>query len=348
MNELHVLIVDDVAENIQVAMNILQEDSYEFSFATSGEEALELVDEESEFDLILLDIMMPGMDGFEVCKRLKADEQTRDIPIIFLTAKVDTETIAQGFSLGAVDFVAKPFHSTELLARVANHIDLHREKTDLLAKNKKLENKLKFREERLLSELEANQKELIFILTELLTSTSDESHDHIRRVAEYSRLFAYHHGSLTEDDADTIYHAAPMHDIGKVSISLDLLNKPGPLNEEEMAVIKTHPANAHRFLHQAHRKILKAAGVIAYQHHEKWDGSGYPQGLKGEDIHIFGRIVGLADTFDALTHDRPYRKEWRVDQAVDYILERRGSCFDPELVDIFKAHINDFVDIACG
>lgn len=347
MNELHVLIVDDVAENIQVAMSILQEDSYEFSFATSGEEALELV-EESEFDLILLDIMMPGMDGFEVCKRLKADEQTKDIPIIFLTAKVDTESIAQGFNLGAVDFVSKPFHSTELLARVANHIELNQSKNRLQADKEKLENKLKFREERLLAELEANQKELIFILTELLTSTSDESHDHIRRVAEYSRLFAYHHNSLTEDDEDTIYHAAPMHDIGKVTISLELLNKPASLSDEEITQMHTHTSNAHRFLRHAHRKILKAAGIIAYQHHEKWDGSGYPQGLKGDDIHIFGRIVALADTFDALTHDRPYRKEWSVDEAVDYILSHRGSHFDPELVDIFKTHINDFVDIACG
>ncbi len=347
MNELHVLIVDDVAENIQVAMSILQEDSYEFSFATSGEEALELV-EESEFDLILLDIMMPGMDGFEVCKRLKANEETRNIPIIFLTAKVDTEAISQGFTLGAVDFVAKPFHSTELLARVANHIELNHAKNDLQAKNDKLENKLRFREERLQAELEASQKELISILTELLTSTSDESHDHIRRVAEYSRLFAYHHPSLTEDDAETIYHAAPMHDIGKVSISLELLNKPGPLSADEMTLIQTHTTNAQQFLNQAHRKIVKAAGIIAYQHHEKWDGSGYPQGLKGDDIHIFGRIVALADTFDALTHDRPYRKEWTVDQAVDYVREHSGSHFDPTLVVIFQAHINDFVDIACG
>ena len=347
MNELHVLIVDDVAENIQVAMNILQEDSYEFSFATSGEEALELV-EENRFDLILLDIMMPGMDGFEVCKQLKADEESRDIPVIFLTAKVDTESIAQGFSLGAVDFVSKPFHSTELLARVANHIELNHTKTRLIAEKEKLENKLRFREERLLSELEANQKELIFIMTELLTATTDETHEHIHRVAEYSRLLAYHHSSLSEDDADTIYHAAPMHDIGKVTVGLELLNKPEKLNHDERASIEAHTTMAHQFLHQAHRKILKAAAIIAHQHHERWDGSGYPQQLKGEEIHIFGRIVALADTFDALIHDRPYRDAWTVDQAVDHILENSGTCFDPELVDIFKTHINQFVDIACG
>ncbi|NQZ05926.1 MAG: response regulator [Algicola sp.] len=347
MNELHVLIVDDVAENIQVAMNILQEDSYEFSFATSGEEALELA-EESEFDLILLDIMMPGMDGFEVCRRLKAEQQTRHIPIIFLTAKVDTESIAQGFNLGAVDFVSKPFHSTELLARVSNHIELNQSKIQLMAQNEKLENKLKFREERLLTELDANQKELIFILTELLTATTDETHDHIRRVAEYSRLLAYHHNSLSEDDADTIYHAAPMHDIGKVTIGLKLLNKPESLTKDERISIESHTTMAHQFLHQAHRKILKAAAVIAHQHHEKWDGSGYPQGLKGEDIHIFGRIVALADTFDALVHDRPYREAWLVDDAVDYILENKATSFDPDLVEIFKLHVNDFVDIACG
>lgn len=347
MNELHVLIVDDVAENIQVAMNILQEDSYEFSFATSGEEALELT-EETQFDLILLDIMMPGMDGFEVCRRLKADEMTANIPVIFLTAKVDTESIAQGFTLGAVDFVSKPFHSTELLARVANHIELNRAKNELAARCEKLENKLRFREERLLSELDGNQKELIFILTELLTATTDETHDHIRRVAEYSRLLAYHHNSLTEDDADTIYHAAPMHDIGKVTIGLALLNKPDTLTDNERQSIESHTTMAHQFLHQAHRKILKAAAVIAHQHHERFDGEGYPQGLKGEDIHIFGRIVALADTFDALIHDRPYRDAWSVDDAVDYIKQNKGSVFDPELVDIFMDHVHDFVDIACG
>jgi putative two-component system response regulator len=348
MNELHVLIVDDVAENIQVAMNILQEDSYEFSFATSGEEALELIEEHSAFDLILLDIMMPGMDGFEVCRLLKASEDYNTIPIIFLTAKVDTESIAEGFALGAADFITKPFHSTELLARVANHIEINHQKNSLIARNDKLENKLRFREERLLSELDENQKEVIAILTELLTATTDETHDHIRRVAEYSRLLAYHHGSLSEDDGDTIYLAAPMHDIGKITIGLKLLNKPESLTEEERTCIQSHTTSAQRFLSKAHRKILKAAELIAHQHHEKWDGTGYPQGLKGDDIHIFGRIVALADTFDALIHDRPYRDAWSVDDAVNYIIENQGSAFDPELVNIFKEYVNDFVDIACG
>lgn len=347
MNELHVLIVDDVAENIQVAMNILQEDSYEFSFATSGEEALELVEEDS-FDLILLDIMMPGMDGFEVCRRLKAIEGCANIPVIFLTAKVDTESIAEGFSLGAVDFITKPFHSTELLSRVANHIELNQQKLQLQAANEKLENKLRFREERLLSELDANQKELIGILTELMIATTDESHEHIRRVAEYARLLAYHHSSLSEDDADTIYHAAPMHDIGKITIGLSILNKPQALTEQERSCIESHTTSAHQFLSKAHRKILKSAAIIAHQHHERWDGTGYPQQLKGDDIHIFGRIVALADTFDALIHERPYREAWTVDQAVDYIFDNRGTAFDPELVDIFKEHVNDFVNIACG
>lgn len=347
MNELHVLIVDDVAENIQVAMNILQEDSYEFSFATSGEEALELVNE-SHFDLILLDIMMPGMDGFEVCRQLKAAPESQNIPVIFLTAKVDTESIIQGFKSGAVDFISKPFDPTELLARVANHIELNLDKKRLIARNDKLENKLRFREERLLSEVEASQKEFISILTELLTASTDETHDHIRRVAEYSRLLAYHHNSLSDNDAETIYHAAPMHDIGKVVVGLKLLNKPQTLTEDERDRIQSHTTMAHVFLHKAQRKFVKAAAVIAHQHHEKWDGSGYPQGLKGEDIHIFGRIVALADTFDALIHVRPYREAWAVDEAVEYVIENSGISFDPDLVNIFKDHVNDFVDIACG
>lgn len=341
----HILIVDDISENIQVAMNILKEDNYEFSYATSGEQALKLV-AEHDFDLILLDIMMPGLDGYEVCKKLKASRSTQDIPIIFLTAKADIDSIAQGFAMGGVDFIVKPFHASELLARVKTHLDLYQAKRLLESHNISLQVKAQRTEERLLTELEETQKEMIYILTEMMEFTSDETGKHIKRVAEYSRLLAHYYPALSDSDAETIYHAAPMHDIGKVLIPEAILHKPGRYTPEEFEIMKTHTSKAHEFLQKSKRKILKAADIIAYQHHEKWDGSGYPQGLKGDEIHIYGRIVALADVFDALSHKRVYKEAWTMEDTVNYIVTNSGSHFDPMLVSILQEHIDEFIEIS--
>ena len=343
----HILIIDDVAENIQVAMTILQEDNYEFSFADSGNKALAILqDEETEFDLILLDIMMPGKSGYELCRELKASPQWRDIPVIFLTARVDTESIAKGFEVGSVDYITKPFHANELLARVKNHIQLYHAKTFLKQQNIDLETKANYEQIRLLTELEENQKEMIYMLTEIMEATSDETGKHIVRVAESSRLLASYYPSLNKEDEEIIFHAAPMHDIGKITIPPEILHKPGRYTEQEFEIMKRHTSNAHELLCKSQRKFMKAAAIIAYEHHEKWDGTGYPRGLKGTDIHIYGRIVALADVFDALTHTRLYKKSWKIDEAVDYIKNHRGSQFDPELVDIFIEHLDEFVAIA--
>lgn len=346
-SDTHILIIDDVVDNIQIAMNIMKEDGYTFSFATQGDEALALISQAPvQYDLILLDIMMPGMDGFAVCQMLQNDPRTQDIPIIFLTAKADVDCIAKGFTLGAVDYITKPFHGEELLARVRTHLQLYHAKKLLNAHNIALKTKVKYEQKRLLSELEDSQKQMIWILTELMEATSDEAGNHVRRVAEMASLLAQYHPTLNDEDVDLIFHAVPMHDIGKMTIPHAILHKQGKYTDEEFEAMKTHTTNAYNLLKGSKRKLIQAAAVIAHEHHEKWDGQGYPRQLKRQKIHIYGRIVALADVFDALTHSRCYKEAWEMDRAIDYIKENSGIHFDPELVDIFIAHINEFKQIS--
>ncbi len=344
-----ILIVDDVLDNIQVAMNILKEEDYDFSFALSGEEALallEIEDTASKLDLILLDIMMPGINGFEVCRIIKQNPQLQDIPVIFLTAKVEVESIAQGFSQGAVDYISKPFHAEELLARVKTHVNLFHA-TKLLKKyNIKLGTKIVQQQRRLLTELEDNQREMIIVLTELMEATSDETGKHIHRVAEMSALLAKHHPSMTKKDEEILLYASPMHDVGKMMIPSDILHMPRRYTEEEFQIMKAHTTQAFQFLNRSERKLMKAAAIIAHEHHEKWNGKGYPRQLKGTNIHIYGRIVALVDVFDALTHKRCYKKAWGIEDVIVYIQEHRSTQFDPELVDIMMAHLDEFKAIA--
>jgi len=343
----HILNVDDIVDNIQVAMNFLKEDSYEFSFATEGAEALDLLEQSSvKFDLILLDIMMPGLDGFDVCQRLKENPLTKDIPVIFLTAKVDVDAISKGFSLGAVDYITKPFHADELLARVRMHTQLYHAKKLLQESNIALETKVKYEQVRLLTELEENQKQMIWVLTELMEATSGETGKHIRRVSEVSALLAYYHPNLNDEDVDTVRFASPMHDIGKMTVPHQILHKPGRYTEEEFEQMKSHTTNAYNLLCGSDRKLMKAAAIIAHEHHEKWNGKGYPRQLKEDEIHIYGRIVALADVFDALMHSRCYKGRWTIDKVIDYIQDHRATQFDPELVDIFMAHIDEFKKIS--
>lgn len=342
----HILIIDDVAENIQVAMNILKERNYNFSFATDGEQALDVVSKDtSKVDLILLDIMMPKMDGYELCKHLKTDSRTKDIPIIFLTAKVDIDSFSKGFELGAVDYITKPFHAEELLARVNNHLELSQAKRLLQQNNLSLESEVRFVKQRLLSELEQSQRDMIYLLTELVESTSDETGKHIRRIAQLSALLAHHHPSLNEDDEELLKYSSPMHDIGKMTTPPEILNKPGKLTPEEFEVMKLHAENGYELLKGSRRRIIKTAALIALQHHEKWDGTGYPNQLAQNDIHIYGRIVSLADNFDALTHRRCYKEPWSFEATKEYILEQKGKHFDPQLVDILIENFDEFVAI---
>ncbi|MCW8831953.1 MAG: HD domain-containing protein, partial [Colwellia sp.] len=198
---------------------------------------------------------------------------------------------------------------------------------------------------RLLREVEENQREMIYVLMEVMESTSDETGKHIKRVAESSKLLAHYTDYLTEDDEVVIFHAAPMHDIGKIAIPKEILHKPGKLTPEEFAIMQTHAEKGKDYLKNSKRKLLTAAAIIAHEHHEKWDGTGYPRGLKGNEIHIFGRIVALADVFDALTHKRQYKHAWTIDEAVEHIKSLSGIQFDPSLVNIFVEHLPEFIAI---
>ena len=340
----NILIVDDVVENIQVAMNILKEDNYNFSFAKNGKDALTLL-HEADFDLVLLDVMMPEIDGFEVCKEIKQDEKLSSIPIIFLTAKADADSIVKGFEVGGVDYITKPFHPSELLARVRTHLELYRAKEILQANNISLKVKMDNMEKRVMTELEASQKEMIYVLMGMIESLSDETDAHIRRVAEISRFIAQKHPALNDDDVELIYHTSPMHDVGKLLIPDNILHKPGKLTEEEFEIMKTHTSKAHKFLRVPNRKIMRAADVIAYEHHEKWDGTGYPRGLKGEDIHPYARVVAIADVFDALTHKRAYKEAWPIEDTIAYIQEQKGKQFDPYIVEILMENLDKILAI---
>ncbi|MGB1237520.1 MAG: HD domain-containing phosphohydrolase [Pseudomonadales bacterium] len=339
-----VLIVDDIAQNIQVAMSILQEDSYEFSFANDAQQALGIAKTQS-FDLILLDVMMPKINGFELCRLIKEDSANEQTPIIFLTGRSDQDSISEGFEAGGVDYITKPFHAEELLSRVRVHTQLYRSQKLLQQRNVELAVKTQLQNQRLLKEIELSHRETIYILMEVMESTSDETGAHIKRVAESSRLLARYVPTLSEEDERIIFHASPMHDIGKIMIPKSILHKPGKLTEQEYELMKTHAKKGRDLLLGSGRKLLNAASIISHQHHEKWDGSGYPRGLKGDEIHVYGRIVALADVFDALTHKRQYKEAWDIDRAVAHIIESRGSHFDPELVDIFIEHLDEFVAI---
>ena len=341
----NVLIVDDVVDNIQIAMNILREENYNLTFALSGEEALTLANT-NQFDIILLDIMMPNIDGFTVCERMRAMPEYANVPIIFLTAKTDIDSISRAFELGGTDYVTKPFHAAELLARVKSQLELYRSRLVLEENNLSLQIKMKYEKKRLLNEVEESQKELIYTLTELMETCSSETGEHIKRVANMVHILAKHYPLLTDDDAETIFHAAPMHDIGKATIPHHILHKTEKLTDEEFAVMKTHTTVAHKFLKNSKRKMIQAADIIAMQHHERWDGSGYPKGLKGEEIHPYGRVMAVIDVFDALTHKRCYKEAWSIEDSVAYIQEQSGTRFDPELIDIFMENIDEFVSIA--
>jgi len=339
-----ILIVDDVSENIKVAISILKNDSYNFSYALSGEDAFEVL-KTKRFDLILLDIMMPGVDGFKVCKVVKNTPAIKDTPIIFLSAKVDMDSIEKGFSLGASDYITKPFHSTELKLRVKNHLELYRAKKQLKAHNLTLNNQLKKNHEQYFTELEYAQKEIILLMSQLMESRSTETATHVTRVSLISKELAKLYGRLNDKYIETIFLASPLHDIGKILIDEKILHKPSQLNNEEFEIMKQHPQYAYNVLKKSKQKLIQSAAIISYQHHENYDGSGYPQGLKGEDIHIFGRIVAIADVLDALTHKRVYKEAWSFAESAKFIIDNKGKKFDPNLVDIFHNNLAVFKKI---
>lgn len=321
-NKHTLLIVDDTPQNIDVLRGILK-GSYKVKVATDGEKAIKVAFSKNKPDLILLDIMMPGMDGYEVCRQLKANEETKDIPIIFVTAKNEVEDESKGFDLGAADYITKPVSPILVKKRVLSQLIVSQKK-------QQLESQVKERTK----ELEETRLQIIYRLGRAAEFKDNETGMHVLRMSRYSEVLARAVG-LDEAQVELILTAAPMHDIGKIGIPDGILLKPAKLSEDEWKVMQTHPAIGAEILGEHSSPILTLASEIAITHHEKWNGKGYPNGLKGDEIPLSGRIVAIADVFDALTTARPYKTAWPVDKAIALLEEEAGEHFDPELVPIF-------------
>ncbi|WP_080805901.1 response regulator [Desulfamplus magnetovallimortis] len=345
LSEFIVMVVDDTETNIDVLVETLG-DQYDVRVAMDGETALEAVADEKP-DLILLDIMMPGMDGYQVCEELKSNPETSNIPVIFLTAMTETQDEARGLELGAVDYVTKPFSPDLVKARVKNQIELKKYRDHL-------EDVVKERTRELL----LTQEVTIESMGTLAEYRDPETGGHIKRTRNYVKRLAQHLSKnpkfehlLDEKAIDILYKSAPLHDIGKVGVRDNILLKPGRLTEEEFEEMKLHTVYGHDAILINEKKLgegsfLSVARDIAHTHQEKWDGSGYPRGLKGEDIPLSGRLMALADVYDALISKRVYKPPFSHQKAVEIIKEGRGSHFDPDMVDAFMEIAEDFRQIA--
>ena len=315
----NILVVDDVPQNIEVLSGILRS-RYRVRAATSGARALSIVRSDAPPDLILLDIMMPELDGLTVCRRLKSDYRTRHIPVVFVTAMTEVDDEAQGFEAGCVDYITKPVSPPLVLARVATHLALADQQREL---------------ERLVqqrtAELQRTRLAVVRCLGKAAEFKDDDTGLHVVRMSHYSRLLGLASG-MRQTDADLLLHAAPMHDVGKIGVPDHILKKPGRLTPEEWELMKQHVEFGGQILGVQDSELLQMARTIALSHHEKWDGSGYPLGLSGEQIPLVGRIAALADVFDALTSVRPYKRAWSVDEALEHTRRDSGRHFDPGLV----------------
>nr|WP_320191539.1 two-component system response regulator [uncultured Desulfobacter sp.] len=326
-----ILIVDDVPDNITVLTNILAD--YNLKAANSGAKALEIA---SRFrpDIILLDIMMPDMDGYAVCMRLKRDLHTKNIPVIFVTAMDEVTDEARGFELGAVDYITKPVNPPVVLARVKTHLKLYDQ-------NKALEYLVHERTK----ELNKSRLEIIRRLGLAAEYKDNETGMHVIRMSYYCKVMAAAMG-MSNKEVELILNASPMHDIGKIGIPDNILGKPGKLDAQERAIMEQHTEIGARIIGEHDNPLLDMARTVALTHHEKWDGTGYPRGVKGEKIPLVGRIVAVADVFDALVSKRPYKKAWPFEKAVAVIKEESGKHFDPEVVDVFITHLDEIIELA--
>lgn len=334
-----ILVVDDTLANLQLLANILKEDGYKVRPAINGNLALRAVAQKKP-DLILLDIKMPDMDGYQVCQALKENPATKDIPVIFISALSDANDKVRAFSMGGVDYLTKPFQFEEVKARVATHLQLKDYQENLEAKIQEGLAEISS----LNQEIIDTQREVIIMLGSICEGHSVETALHVKRVAAYCHFLAQRYG-VDPETTQLIKEAAPMHDIGKIAIPDAILEKPGSLSPEEWEIMKTHTTLGHQMLLSSTRPLFKMAATIAFEHHEKWNGTGYPQGLKGEEIHIAGRLSAIADVFDALDSARCYKKNWQLEDIFTLFKEQRGQHFDPELIDIFFANLNDFLAV---
>ena len=346
-----VMVVDDNVTNLTVAKKALSK-VYNVLPVTSGEMALSLL-EKSMPSLILLDIDMPGMDGFETIKNIKKNEKTKNIPVIFLTAMDDRASELEGLQLGAVDYITKPFSIPLLIQRVDLHIALIEQQIELQNYNENLSEMVKNKTKT----IEELQHAIIQALGDLIECRDGLTGGHVARTQKYLKILV---DGLSEDspyfvelsgnDLSLMIESAQLHDIGKVGIPDDILKKPGKLTDEEFDIIKEHPIIGEKALMGAmnmtsEKDFLSYAATVAISHHEKWDGTGYPYGLKEEEIPLIGRFMAIADVYDALVSERPYKKAFSHDTAVSIILDESGKHFDPVLTEIFSKQQSKFQSI---
>lgn len=349
-----ILVVDDTPDNLAL-MSALLKTSYAVKIANSGQKALRIAHAEVPPDLILLDIMMPDMDGYQVLGRLRDNTRTRDIPVIFLTAKSEVEDEERGLELGAVDYITKPISPPIVLARVKTHLALKASSDFLRDKASYLESEISKRTR----EVSAIQDVTILVMASLAETRDPETGNHIRRTQHYVKELAEalrHHprfkGYLTDKIIQLLFKSAPLHDIGKVGIPDRILLKPGKLTAEEYELMKTHTTLGYEAITHAEKALgtdvafLNMAKQIALSHQEKWDGTGYPEGLAGDAIPISARLMAVADVYDALVSRRPYKEPVAHSEAVRIIAAGKGTHFDPDMVDGFLAIQDHFAAIA--
>jgi putative two-component system response regulator len=349
-----VLLVDDSPDNL-VLMNDLLKDLYKVKVANSGEKALRIATTGQPPDVVLLDVMMPEMDGYEVCRRLKANPATRDIPIIFLTAKSEVDDEKLGLDLGAVDYITKPISPPITLARVRNHLMLKAHADFLRDQNEFLEQEVQERTR----EVVAIQDVTILAMASMAETRDPETGNHIRRTQFYVKALAERlkehprfSAVLTDNYIKLLFKSAPLHDIGKVGIPDRILLKPGRFEPHEFEIMKTHTTLGRAAIEHAERSLgtpmafLSIAKEIAYSHQEKWDGSGYPEGLAGDAIPVSARLMAVADVYDALISRRVYKDGMPHEKAVQIIIDGKGRHFDPDMIDAFVGLQEEFRAIA--
>ncbi|MBP7282464.1 MAG: two-component system response regulator [Leptospiraceae bacterium] len=341
-----ILVVDDQPQNIDLLEAYLVTQDYEIRKADNGYKALEILSD-SQIDLVLLDVMMPGMNGFEVAKKIRENSRTRLIPIILVTALTEKEHRILGIEAGCDDFISKPIDKLEVLARVKSLLKV-KAYNDLMSNyRKELETEVTRRTEELEQaheKVKAASLETIYRLSIASEYKDEDTGAHIKRMSNYSAIIARQMG-LGEAMVENILYAAPMHDLGKIGIPDRVLLKPGKLDSEEWEIMKEHAIIGARILEGSEAEFIKLGEVIAMCHHEKWDGSGYPYNLKGEEIPLAARIVALADVFDALTSKRAYKEPFTLEKSLEIITEGKGTHFDPDVVNAFLSSLDEILII---
>ncbi|MBD3669577.1 MAG: response regulator [Gammaproteobacteria bacterium] len=335
-----ILIVDDQPANVMLLEKMLSSAGFAEVDSTTDSRLVTEMYEQKKYDLVLLDISMPFMNGFDVMEALRDIERESYVPVLVLTAQTDRDTRIKSLELGAKDFLTKPFDRLEVLTRIRNMLDVRLLHNQVRDQNKVLEQKVRERTQ----EVNETRLEVIRRLGRAAEYRDNETGLHIIRMSKYSQRIASATG-MTDVEAEDILNASPMHDIGKIGIPDSILLKPGKLDAQEWEIMQTHTNIGAEILSGHTSSLMQMAREIAISHHEKWDGSGYPNKLAGDNIPLTGRIVAIADVFDALTTERPYKEAWSVDDAMNLLQEQRGKHFQPDLVDLFSDILDDILDI---